>query len=419
LLPYIVTLQSDVRLVNLQEENIIRALIRNILHRHYVKKILQLPYNYIMNTYKLQYTRLNIPQNKDKLRSKLQLPSQHTQPTTLPPRNKKKVFIISNIQSGGSKKYLYEITKHYKNVEFIYIIHKAQLYDITKCMPHDILFVQQLLFTDILPNDVLCVKRKFDLKMFVCIHDFYWFNIKYSRTDGSTVFQNEYLNDNVCIPKDVQLLFENSNQVIHPSQFTINNYNKYFPTHNVIFVPHNDYLANRIHKRVPKIKDNTIYIGNFQQYSECKGSENVMKLCSKYTNYKGYNVVFKIVEKNIPPYTETNWYNAIIFHQFHCLLHLNKFGETYSYTLTKSLVSGLPILYNNIGAFTYRIPRAEHYIKVMDDEKDYENEELLYNAFEKMLDYIIINNGLFNRVNPNYTYAYNPFYDALFDEGVK
>jgi hypothetical protein len=366
-----------------------------------------------MNKYKLQYTSMYTPQKKMKLYSTPDIP---LKPTLLE-RNKKKVFIVSNIQSGGSKKYLYEITEHYKRVDFIYITSKAQLYDITNCMPSDILFVQQLLFTDILPNDLLCVKRKFDLTMFLCIHDFYWFNIKEAEKEGTTVFQYVYLNDQVCIPQEVQLLFENSNQVIHPSQFTINHYNKYFPTHNTKLVPHNDYLVNRIYKRVPKITDKTIHIGNFQQYSECKGSENVMKLCSKYTHYKGYEVVFKIVEKTIPAYTETNWYNAVIYHHFHCLLHLNKFGETYSYTLSKSLLTGLPILYNNIGAFQYRIPHAEHYIKVIDNEKDYDNEELLYKAFEKMLDYIIRNNGLFNKTNTNHTYAYKSFYNSLFDEG--
>jgi hypothetical protein len=84
-------------------------------------------------------------------------------------------------------------------------------------------------------------------------------------------------------------------------------------------------------------------------------------------------------------------------HNFHCLLHLNKYGETYSYALTKSIYSGLPILYNNIGSFKYRIPiDTPHYKKVTDNENDYNNNELLFNTFETMLDYIIENNGLFD-----------------------
>jgi hypothetical protein len=350
----------------------------------------------------------NLPSHYSKL------PHSNSQTDTHPACNKVKVFIISNIQHGGSKKYLDDITTHYKCADFNIITNKSQLYNLSECTSNDILFVQQLLYTDILPNDVLYIKRKFDLKMFICIHDFYWFDTR-EPTQEPPAFQNMYLAEQVCIPEDIQLLFENSNKIIHPSQFTIDHYKKHFPTHNIALVAHNDYLVNYKSKRIPKIKNKTIVIGNFQQFSTCKGSENIKKIYEKYTHYKGYALQFKIVDINIPRYTEENWYNLIIYHQFHCLLHLNKFGETYSYTLTKSINSGLPILYNNVGSFKYRIPKKEHYIKVIDDEKDYDNEGLLFNAFEKMLDYIIKNNGLFNNSNNNNnTLIYNSFYDTLF-----
>ena len=80
---------------------------------------------------------------------------------------------------------------------------------------------------------------------------------------------------------------------------------------------------------------------------------------------------------NIPLYDETNWMKTIVSNQFHGLLHLNKFGETYSYCLTKSINSGLPILYNNIGSFKERLNQNEHYIKVIDDESQYDNNNLL------------------------------------------
>ena len=97
-----------------------------------------------------------------------------------------------------------------------------------------------------------------------------------------------------------------------------------------------------------------------------------------------------IVSKNIPEYNESNWYDEMIKHNFHCLLHLNKYGETYSYTLSKSINSGLPILYNNIGAFKERIPNIKdkdikHYIKVIDQEDEYDNTDILFTKFEEII----------------------------------
>ena len=137
----------------------------------------------------------------------------------------------------------------------------------------------------------------------------------------------------------------------------------------------------------------------------------------KYNFYKGYKINFLLVDVNIPKYDENDWYNFIIKYNFHCLLHLNKFGETYSYCLTKSINSGLPILYNNIGSFKERIPNnIDHYIKVTETEIEYINSDLLFTQFEKMMDYIIDNNGLFDISKSNNIIKYNSLCDFIFNK---
>lgn len=336
---------------------------------------------------------------------------------------KKTVYIISNIQSGGSKKYLNDIINHYTNVDFYFITNKHQLYNISNCMPYDILFIQQLILTDILPNDLLYIKQKFELRLIICIHDFYWFNLCATKkneiichSEYVITYHSAYLRKSLHIRSDVIELFKNSSKVIHPTKFTIEHYNIYFPKNNTVLVNHNDYFVDYKSKLIPKIINNTINIGNIQELSEYKGSENVIKLFDKYTYYKGYIINFKIVDKTIPKYIENEWHNTVINHNLHCLLHLNKFGETHSYALTKSINSGLPILYNNIGCFKERLPNHEHYKYVIDAENDYDNYGLLFKKFEEMLDYIIINNGLFNLSNYTNKIIYNEFYDFIFEE---
>jgi hypothetical protein len=187
----------------------------------------------------------------------------------------------------------------------------------------------------------------------------------------------------------------------------------------MVLEENNDISIDYTTKRVPAIKNNIINIANYQELSQYKGKENIELLMKKYKFYKGYKIHFFIIGDNIPRYKENNWHQYIEYYNFHGLLHLNKWGETYSYALTKSINSGLPILYNNIGSFQTRIPKGiEHYIKVIDYEKDFFNEELLFQQFEKMLNYIIKNNGSFNKYNSTSEIVFKDTYNFLFEKNL-
>jgi hypothetical protein len=343
----------------------------------------------------------------------------------LEPSLVKKVYIISNIFGGGSVKYLNDITTHYTSINFVYIKNKKSLLAIKNANPYDILFVQQLLFSDILPEDIINVKNKFGTQIVISVHDFCWFieddNIN---NPQNNVWEQGYLKKNLRINSTITNLFHHATLVIHPSEFTKTHYSRFFPTHNSILQPHNDIELNYSIKQIPKIENNVINIGNFQGFSPYKGKENVDVLFKKYHNtiHKGHTINFKIVGKNIPAYDESNWRDEIIKHNFHCLLHLNKYGETYSYALSKSINSGLPILYNNIGAFKERIPNTEeqedkhHYIKVIEEESEFDNKEILFKKFEEMLDYITENNGTSDKLSRNnVTVVYKELYNYLFE----
>jgi len=327
------------------------------------------------------------------------------------------VYIVSNLTGGGSVKYINDITTHYTNVNFIFIKNKFDLLQISHNTSNDILFVQQLLYTDIHPDDLLEIKNKFSLSIVISIHDFCWFisdnNINYPLTN---IYEIGYLQEIQYINPSIIRLFENATRVIHPSKFTQYHYSRYFPINNSILQPHNDIQVDNSCKMIHPITNNTINVCNFQNFSEYKGSEMVQLLFDHYKNYKGYKINILIVGKNVELYNEDDWHNSLMKLNPHCLLHLNKYGETYSYCLSKSINSGLPILYNNIGVFRGRIPKNnEHYKYVIQNEYEYNNNELkLFKTFEKMLDYIIENQGIYTKTNNNNKIIYNNFYDKLF-----
>ena len=336
-------------------------------------------------------------------------------------KQKKKVYIISNIKEGGSVKYINDITRHYnKYVDFIFIRNKSELLKISHFfMPDDILFVQQLLYTDILPEFLLKIKTIFSLKMIISIHDFCWFidddDDVNNPTKITNIFEIGYFSNLTRIQSNIVTLFENAFLVIHPSEFTKKQYSRFFPITNCILQDHNDIHVNYHAKSIPIITNNTIKICNFQSYSKCKGSEMMELLLEKYKSYKGYIINFLIISKNNLHYTEENWHIMLKNMNPHCLLHLNKYGETYSYSLSKSINSGLPILYNDLGSFKERIPKNnKHYKSVISNEDEYYHSNKLFVKFEEMLEYIIENNGKWEIQHFNNEIIYKELYDNLF-----
>jgi hypothetical protein len=283
------------------------------------------------------------------------------------------------------------------------------------------LFVQHLLFTEITCKDLIQIHKIYQTQIVISIHDFCWFHEEDCWIDPkNSYYEHAYLKNVVVHPTIIDL-FKNASLVIHPSSFTKKHYERFFPHHNSLLQYHNDIEVTPYTKYLPSIVNKTIHIAHIQGLSEYKGYKNVMLLIKKYKHYKNYNIQFHIIGLNKDKYSETNWHDFIIKSNFHCLLHLNKFGETYSYTLSKSLNSGLPILYNNIGAYKERIhskcgnhSKSGHYIKVIDHENDYYNTNLLFQKFETMLNYIIQNNGNFNSTNNNNTIVYNSIYKNIF-----
>ena len=69
------------------------------------------------------------------------------------------VYIINNVHGGGTLKYKKDIKAKYTNINFIEVPDKQTLESI-KFNANNILFVQQLLFSDLAPRDILNIKCK-------------------------------------------------------------------------------------------------------------------------------------------------------------------------------------------------------------------------------------------------------------------
>jgi len=319
------------------------------------------------------------------------------------------IYIISSVLCGGTFKYIQDLINLYPKTQFITIHNYNELISY-KYNEKDILFIQHLIDTDIKINYILEIKTQFKLKIIITIHDFIWLNDDlYLHSDNT---HNKYLDKNIQIKHDVQQLFKMTDLIIHPSKFTFNMYAQYFDMHNFKLINHPDIDIDSSTKYIPNINDNIINIGVLHEYSIYKGKDYIEILIQKYSDYKNYIIKFFIVGENIPKYNQNMYYQYIKNYNLHALTYLNKWGETHCYSLSYAINSGLPIIYNDIGVFIERLKLNSHYFPVFDNEINI-NIDLLYQNFEKLLDYIIENNGKYNKIQHNIEIKTNHIYDVI------
>ena len=325
----------------------------------------------------------------------------------------KNVYVVSNVGTGGANKYVNDLINHYQYVSFKYIRSKS---DISKYTYHknDIILMQHFLLTDIDPSDIIALKKTYNMTLLITIHDFTYLDTNILHNFGNQ--HSNYLNNNITIHPEIRGIFDVADVIIHPSLFTYNEYGKYFNTKNFKYIYHNDVEIDKTAKYLPLINNKTINIGILHYYDECKGSEYIDYLKSKYKIYKNFDINFFIVGQNIPSYEQKDFYEYVLKYNLHCLTYLNKWGETHGYCLTYGLNSGLPLIYNNFGSYKERIINKDHYFKVFEKEDETGDNEKLSLVFEKLLDYIIENNGKFTKINKSFEIKYNKLYNDIFSK---
>jgi hypothetical protein len=324
------------------------------------------------------------------------------------------IYIICGIGIGGTNKYINDLVSYYKiNVKFIK--NRKELYT-NNFLAKDIILVQQLLFTDIRPDDLIYIKNTKKPKIIITLHDFSWFNKNIYSTNDEINHTSYIKSENNVIPQ-VKILFRIVDNVICPSEFIYQEYTKRINSDKYIIVHHTDYKCDTNRIVVPKVI-NSINIGVFNNNSKIKGNEYVSYLMNNFKTIGGISINYFVVGFNVGTYKEDEFFKLLSIYNIHGLLLLNKYAESWCYLLTKYLFSGLPILYNNIGSFRERIKPLENHFSV--GEKDVVIDiNNLNKGFEDMLNYIITNGKLGKHLWTDGAELNKPdFYVELFKDTV-
>jgi hypothetical protein len=339
--------------------------------------------------------------------------------------DKNMVYIIGNIyQGGGITKYYYDLIRKYQNKTFKYICSK-KIFDTINFKSNDIILIKNILNTDISITD-LNNKLYNGALLILTIHDFVWLCSNLNIFGNSVHFA--YLNSDIKIETELLEFFNKINIIIHPSEFTYSIYSKFFDNTNFIIAHHPDIkLISPIKNIIPEIKNNTINLMVPSKYSIYKGAENINKLMRSYSSYLEYKINFYIIGDtffnslecpnciNLSEYEENEFFDLIVKYNIHGLIYLNKWGETWSYCLTKGIISGLPLYYTLNGSYLERINNIDNHFGTI--ERNYDTD------FKYYLDYIIKNQtdptnptDLTNPTNliDNIKMVYPKIYDIIF-----
>lgn len=221
-----------------------------------------------------------------------------------------------------------------------------------------------------------------DLKVahIVSIHDFYWLAGNPTLTDEDGIYPGEYSetlsNPLYPLPDGLSLgefrrplseLLKTAKQIIFPSQSTKQIFGHIYPLDKAVVVAHLE--TNRPEKEPNPIKKKDRYtIGTLGAISKEKGADLLEKLSNmaQNTQMPFQFILLGYAYKNLATVDTTGPYEPIELTQLIAQHHVDiiffpaQWPETYSYTLSYALNSGLPIIAPNLGAFPERLSNRAH-----------------------------------------------------------
>jgi hypothetical protein len=278
--------------------------------------------------------------------------------------NKKGVILHISSKKGDVKKYIEDLEMLYPDYNHVSVVSMKELENfLQEHSKISLTHIHDVINTDIewdILDSMDLIKNK-SSKIILTIHDYKLLYPTYKFIDIDIIKHEEVLSENM---KKTKKLFSLSDMIIFPNDSVYDNYCNYivleYYDDKIYVVPHNDiqYTHNSIW--IPKIYDYTIKIAYIKNESDKKEIETVKRLINNHTEFNKYKI----------DYIAYNRIEDIDRDKVHGILQLTNIPQTYSYELTKSIYSGLPIFYRKMGVFSGRLGDCEKYIGFIDDNLD-------------------------------------------------
>ena len=273
---------------------------------------------------------------------------------------------------------------------------------------NDIIIIHHLLYIKnykhhINKTIVDSILKKKPKKIMFIVHD-YFLLYPESPNPIKNIIQEPF-EDNILY---LNYFFKNMDMIVFNSHNTFNNYSRYITCDYKYIITNNtpDIFLNFKKERF-LVKKNIYNIGVLGHVGVEHKGKNLLHKIIQYlpNNYKFF--LFGPEQSNFMYNNVTcydNYKNSEIFDNIYknnidCFLFVSLFEETYSYTLSIAINTGLPIIYNNIGSYSERLQNRTNCIPF--------NESLITNEnsndnIQYILKTLITNNNNNNSNNNSY-----------------
>lgn len=227
-----------------------------------------------------------------------------------------------------------------------------------------------------LHSKILALPHDLGVAHLLTVHDFYWLNGNPTLTDengkypgfySDTLHNPLYPLPEGLRPEDFRAslseLFNNAADVIFPSNAAKSIFTEVVPLKNSVVAPHPEMVRNVNRPPIGFTKKADYTIGVLGALSLEKGADLLEELSliatSRELAFKfkllGYAYRPLKTTEATGPFASTELSNLIEQHELDVIFFPAQWPETYSYTLSYALDSGLPIIAPNIGAFAERL----------------------------------------------------------------
>lgn len=281
------------------------------------------------------------------------------------------IIHLTHQLGGGTQKYIDDLIKLFRNIEHKII--NSTPFNITDVDKINMIHIHATMFGQHLGWNVLKLVDYFNNKQVnvtITVHDYQWLftvNPAPSTEDFLSITPKE---EDVS---NCQVLFNSVSKIIFPTPRVHENYARYInidPCKTVI-EPHCDIPIRYEQTNVPEIDNciNIAFIGLPSLHKGIREFHRLTQIMDKYYDipinyhlYGGSNIIPTIVEHGY--YNDDTLINKLHEDKIHIVLSISIAEETYCYSLTRLINSGLPIVYFSRGALTTRLKVSNRFFPV-------------------------------------------------------
>ena len=292
-----------------------------------------------------------------------------------------------------------------------------------------------ILHISIHPNYITMTKTEFDafvnmlldkkhIELIITVHDYFWL---YPKDPLRLYFSNM----SITAYKECQSVFEKAKNVIFPTQYILDEFKQKIDFKSIKYTvtDHPDIRTDTVVPYYPLIHNNRVKIMFIGFVSPMKGIDLILNVME--TIKTSYVIELYVVGayRNIPEstfknvqyiggYSNDNIFNIINLIQPTILLLATIIPESWSYVASIALSTGLPIFYNDMGAYKERIQSIRTNVASFHSDSD-----TLITISEKLnnfISFIHASDGIdFQKIpDTRYQITSTPFYDSMYDSFI-